>query len=504
MYSIIRAISDAMRTSTATRHNSTSTRNTLEKKAFAKALKLFREAASRIPAYKDFLKREKIRPSLIRTPSDFAQVTPMDKANYISRYDLEDLSWDGALSLARYVSTSSGSTGTPFFWPRGRKQDIAVGEMVRRVYEDIFDSKRGSTLFVDSFALGTWIAGLEFYNATRWTADRGSHIIISTPGIDRTEAINQIQKLAPLFDRVVLGGYPPFVKDIIDQGTIAGISWSSFDVRLMVAGEAVSLPWQDKILSMIGKQGDMRSFVNIYGMADAGVVAYQTPFSTLVRQLLTEEERVTDASVNASRITGVYQYDPLIRYFEHVENDGLYLTSDSGVPLIRYDTRDTGGILHHTELIGSDTRGTLLRDMARKARVDPNAWQMPLVYLYGRKDLSITLYALNIYVENIKHALETSSCASLLSGMFTMAVEHTETLDQQFVLTIELAIGSEPSASLVEKLTADIVSDLCSLNSEYAKLSASVGDRARPKVVLVKNGEIQTLRGRKHKWITRA
>lgn len=473
-----------------------------EQSGFIRALKLFHEASERVPAYKDFLKKAKIRPANVRSRSDFLQVPLTDKVNYIGNYSLEQMSWDGTLAKARYISTSSGSTGTPFFWPRGLDQDEVVGTIFKNIYERIFDSKHGGTLFVDSFALGTWIAGLEFYNATKKVADFGSNVVTVTPGIDKSEAINQIKKLAPLFHKVVLGGYPPFVKDIIEHGTISGIDWQSLDLRLFFAGESVSDSWRDKVTALIGKQGSPSAAVNVYGMAEAGVVAHDTPAAVLLRKALKDVAGADTALPESDKVLGMYQYYPTARFFEVVGNASLVLSANAGLPLIRYDTRDSGGILSHADVM--DVCGSQLSLAAKQHHVDLKKWRLPFVYLHGRKDLSISLYALNIYVENVKHALENSKLFSHLSGLFTMGVEHTENLDQQFSVTVELSRGAEPSATLADALMHEIVVSLRKLNTEYAKLHSVVGERALPKITLVRNGEIQTVPGRKHKWVKRA
>ena len=472
-----------------------------EQAGFRKALRLFREASERVPAYKDFLKKAKIRPGSIRSASDFSQIPLTDKINYIGNYSLEQMSWGGTLSRARYVSTSSGSTGTPFFWPRGVEQDAVISAMFRHIYERIFDSKRGRTLFVDSFALGTWIAGLEFYNATKQVADFGSNIVVVTPGIDKAEAINQIKKLSPLFDRVVLGGYPPFAKDIIEHGSISGIDWQSFDLRLFFGGEAISDVWRDKVTALIGKSGSPTGAVNVYGMAEAGVVAHETPVSVLFRKALKDASFSDSGFPESEKVLGMYQYYPTARFFEVAGESSLVITANAGLPLIRYDTRDSGGILTHERVMGAC--GRQLSHAAKQHKTDLKKWLLPFVYLYGRKDLSISLYALNIYVENVKHALENSKLAPHLSGLFTMGVEHTKNLDQQFAVTVELSRGAEPSATLADTLMHEIVASLRKLNTEYSKLHSVVGERAMPKVTLVRYGEIQTVPGRKHKWIKR-
>ena len=63
--------------------------------AESKALKLFHDAANRIPAYGDFLRKQKLNPAAIKTVADFKRVPIMDKANYITQYDLAEMCWDG-------------------------------------------------------------------------------------------------------------------------------------------------------------------------------------------------------------------------------------------------------------------------------------------------------------------------------------------------------------------------------------------------------------------------
>lgn len=476
-----------------------SKRENSEARAFSRALAIFREAARRVPAYRDFLKKAGVKAEKIRTKADFRHVPETDKPSYFSQYSLRDLSWDGALKDAKYVSTSSGSTGIPFFWPRGEEQDQVTGLIAEQIFTKLLGAGKGSTLFVNSFSLGTWIAGLEFFNAARWTIERGTPITIVTPGIDKLEAVHQIRTLAPLFDRIIIAGYPPFVKDIIDHGKGEGIAWPSIDLRLFFGGEAVSEVWKERLLERIGRPGETARVVNLYGMAETGMVAHETPASVLLRRHLAAPAR--PGFPDPAQVTGVYQYYPLARYFEAVENDSLLLTANAGLPLIRYSTRDTGVLIEHEQLASLPAA---FRQDAKRAKTDLGAWRMPFVCLYGRKDLSISLYAVNIYVENVKRALERSKFESQLSGLFTMAVGHASNLDQRFEITIELSARAKPRATLAEALAKEIIATMRTVNSEYAKLYSVVGEKAAPRVTLASYGAIDTVPGRKHRWIKRA
>lgn len=478
---------------------SSSTRNT-RKRSFSHALRLFYAAAERVPAYKDFLKKARVRPASIQSEDDFTHVPLTDKPNYFSRYSLKDLSWDGTLAGSKYISTSSGSTGVPFFWPRGENQDRVVGQKIQHLCTNIFDAQTGPTLFVNSFSLGTWIAGIEFFNAARWSAEHGVPLTIITPGIDRQETVRQIKKLSPLFPRIILAGYPPFIKDILESGIECGIDWSLLDIRLLFAGEAVSEAWRVWLLRYMGKDPSNLSLTaNIYGMAESGVVAHETPISHLMRRAIAQISPLLPPLPDPNRVTGLYQFYPRARYFEVVERDSLILTANAGLPLIRYSTRDNGGILWPDKLPTSvsDHLSTLMREHA----VSATEWRLPFIYLYGRKDLSVSLYALIIYNENVKYALEHSRHYARISGLFIMSVVHTKRMDQQFRIVIELSRGTRPTTALRLALTNDLVKNITVVNSEYAKLCSAVGKRAHPHITLVPYGDIQTVRGKKHRWV---
>ena len=299
---------------------------------------------------------------------------------------------------------------------------------------------------------------------------------------------------------MILAGYPPFVKDILDHGIMSGVDWKNIDLKLLFAGEAVSEIWKEKLLRIIGKDGGtFDQAINVYGMAESGIVAHATPVSTLLRRNLEELKKTIPNLPDADQVMGMYQYYALARYFEVTSGDSIVLTANAGLPLIRCGTRDNGGILEQ-EILADDS----LKMVAEQNGIDLKQWQLPFVYLCGRKDLSISLYALNVYIENVKYALETSHYTSQLSGFFTMHVASTEALDQRFEITIELAKDIVPSTALAEALAQEIVAKVSLVNSEYAKLHSTIGDRAKPHVTLVPQGGIQTIPGRKHKWIKRA
>jgi len=124
------------------------------------ALAQFHTAAKRVPAYKQFLKKQKINPHRIKTITDFEQVPFIDKKNYIDVYPLSERIINGAFKNSLVINASSGTTGTPYFWPYGKdnfQDGAAIHEVILR---DMFAIKKYTTLLIITFGMGTWVAGI--------------------------------------------------------------------------------------------------------------------------------------------------------------------------------------------------------------------------------------------------------------------------------------------------------------------------------------------------------
>ncbi len=98
-----------------------------------------------------------------------------------------------------------------------------------------------STLAVVCFALGTWVGGM--FTCARAAATwrpRATPVTVITPGNNREEILRVAAELGPSFDQVVLLGYPPFVKDVVDAGLARGVDWGRLGTRVVTAGEVSS------------------------------------------------------------------------------------------------------------------------------------------------------------------------------------------------------------------------------------------------------------------------
>jgi len=465
-----------------------------------KALKLFHESARTVPAYKDFLQKQGVDASKVRTFEDFTKyVPPVDKKNYLSQYSLAELSDKGNLFSNRIISVSSGSSGVPFYWPRGAAQDQEGVEMHTDIYDNIFQMNQKSTLLVICFSMGTWIAGSFTTTSSFGYADQGRPVNIVTPGLEKGEAINAIKNLASNYEQVVLVGYPPFIKDIIEEGKRAGIKWKSIKTRLLMAGEAFSEEWRDYVLKLIDSDNPFYDAINIYGSADAAMLGSETPLSILARRTYNRNARLRNKVFQVDTLPSLVQYDPTKRFFEKIGNE-LAFTAKSGIPLIRYNIKDTGGVLSFAEAI--DPIASKLEQSLKRYDIDSKKWQKPFIFLNGRKDFSVTIYAVNIYPENIKAALIDRSVHKFVTGRFTMATQNYTDMDQYFEINVELAKDFVATAHHRAAVEHIVLEKLLKLNTEFHKLHAAIGAKAIPHIHLIKFGDPDYfVKGVKHKWV---
>ena len=123
-------------------------------KQVKESLRLFHLASDHVPAYKDFLKKNNIDPKKIKTWSDFTKVPVVNKKNYIRKYLLKDLSWDGDLYKPMILTATSGSTGEPSYFLRQKNLDWQYSVSIQRFLQNSSYGKNKSTLVIICFGMG--------------------------------------------------------------------------------------------------------------------------------------------------------------------------------------------------------------------------------------------------------------------------------------------------------------------------------------------------------------
>ncbi|MDO8517925.1 MAG: hypothetical protein Q7S26_01360, partial [bacterium] len=341
---------------------------------------LFHAAAVRVPAYKDFLHKHHVNPSKITTPAHFTDIPVTNKDNYLRQYPLAALCWDGTLERPIVFSATSGSTGKPFYFPHDSELEWQYSILVELFLENgEREGREGPTLVLITFGMGVWIGGLFTYQAFVMASERGKNISILTPGVNKGEILHALRDLAPNFKQTIVVGYPPFVKDVLDDALLAGIPLRELNIRLLFAAEAFTEKFRDHIMHMTGIENAYLDTLNIYGTADIGAMAYETPTSIFLRRAALENEIFFHALFGpVEKIPTLAQYNPLFTNFE-AHNGEIMLTGDSTLPLVRYAVGDHGGVATYDDV----ARLAMSHDLdisTQTAEQNVPLYQLPFVY----------------------------------------------------------------------------------------------------------------------------
>lgn len=454
----------------------------IEHKAGDRAVKLFKDMARSVPAYKDFLKKNRVSPSKINTIDDFQLLPKLDKDNYLRAYPRESLCWNGEFGKGRWsIATTSGSTGKPYYFPRQITQDLQYAICAELYLRNNFAIQDKRTLYIVAFPMGAWIGGVFTYEALRQIADRGEYdLSIITPGIDKNGVIDAVVELGDSFDQIIIGAYAPFLKDILDDGAHRGVKWEKYDLGFVFSAEAFSETFRDYVIDKVQAENEFSISLNHYGTVDQGTLAHETPESVLIRRSLVEEDKLSVIFPEKHRQPTLAQYNPELFYFEQAE-ENLLCSTYSGIPLVRYDLKDYGGVISkqklHRVLASS---GISVDHELKKNNLMASTWNLPFVYVYERNDFSVSYYAFLIYPDTIRRAIQRKEFDKLVTGKFAMKVDYDKSGRQQLLIHVEEKKAISLSHKSKDLLKVAIHDGLLKESSEYRETFKMMGDIVKP------------------------
>jgi phenylacetate-CoA ligase len=477
-----------------------------EARAAEKVLRLFQEVARAVPAYREFLATRGIAAEGITTLEAFRALPPTTKDNYYRPHPLPQLCRHGQLDASDVVALSTGSTGEPAVWPRFVSDELETAARFEQVLRDGFRAHERRTLAVICFALGNWVGGIYTLACVRQLAAKGYPITVVSPGNQPAEIVRALKALSPHFEQRVLFGYPPFLKDVIDLGLGQGVDWSALPTRLVMAGEVFSEGWRAWVCARLGMEEAASATASLYGTADGGVLANETPLSIRIRRELARRPDAARELFGEARLPTLCQYDPEHRYFE-VEREAasgrgvssqeqrsgwLLFSGDGGAPLVRYKILDRGGVVGYGEMLDFlAQQGIEIEEGAEPA--------LPFVYVFGRSHFAVSFYGANVYPENVAVGIEQPEFAAQLTGKFVLEVKEDAARDAELRLTVELARGVTAEQALAQRVGVSVRRELERLNSEFAHYAPD--ERRTPRVELRAFGDAEYFPvGVKHRY----
>ncbi len=442
------------------------------------ALETARTARTRTHAYPDYLATQGMRDLAMRDMSDFRNLPVIDKAGYVDQYPLDDLCLDGELTTAYTIEKSSGHAGTAYYWLRLPKEDELFPSYLEFAMRQWYGAADKATLILITLALGTWTSGEKFGQAMRMVAATGKYrLTIMTPGTNLEEILEICADLGHFYDRVILIGYPPFVKSVIDEGSRRGIDWKSMSMKLALGGESYSEQWREHMATLIGvdSRKDLLAISGGYGAADLGMsVGREYAITVMIRKLCMDDPELAEALFKDSRgrngvLPALVQYDPTVTYIEQIDGE-LVFTVLSGIPLVRYNIHDSGGIVPFTDMIQAlhDHGYDIMERLAEIGYGRQHVWQLPFFYVFGRSDGTVSIVGANIFPENVQAVLSEAGDREILT--FRLAVRTTDSYSQRLAIALEhhsFDLSERDAAALAEHYRPILVEGLRRMNPDF-------------------------------------
>ena len=449
-----------------------------------KALNLFHTAARRVPAYKDFLKKQGIRPASIETLEDFSKVPVLTKKNYVQAYSLAERSWDGSLQGHSLLAMSSGTSGQPTLWPRGAYQEAESAFIHEFLLTDLYEIDKYRTLMIIGFPMGIYVSGVATAVPSLLAAYKHRSLSVVAAGNNKDSFLSLLRSLRGEYEQIILAGHPFFIKDIIETGKEEGGRWLKTRIKTLFISEGFNEVWRDYV-ARLAHVDSGQSLFSAYGSSEFLLMAFENPLTIAIRKHA-EKEAVCESVFGMPAAPSLFQYNPLSRFIE-TEGADLVVTAAAGVPLIRFNQHDMGAVIPYAQmskklsLAGSD-----------KNELSPGwrPWRLPFVTLYGRSDRTMIFYAANIYPEHIQTSLSDARYLKQLTGKFFMEKKYLPDMEQELIVHIELCSGVQPTKTFGADIQRHVVEELRRINLEYRDASNMLGMRKmRPNIVLHKNGD---------------
>lgn len=442
------------------------------------AWRAFERARRQVPAYSRFLSQqaltEKRHGSLVER---FARIPETDKNNYIRVFPTTERCVDGRIPTQHViVDESSGSTGIPYNWVRSQVEVDHTRRACSYFHRYYFGDE--SLFVINAFSMGAWATGV-----TMGAALQPNGVVKST-GPD-VEKILQTLRFFGTTYRYLITGYPPFLKHLLDYADAQGFDWKGYHLIATVGGEGMSENLRRYLLRRFEK------VFSGYGASDLEIgVAGETELSVCIRQLMEHRADVRDLLLgNEHRLPMLFQYNPLDHYIETNADHELVVTINRQLlsPRIRYNIKDEGGVLTfedvraHLRMAGIDIT-TVLPKGAPLVR-------LPFVYVFGRRDSTISYMGANIYPEDVEAGLLANrEHASTIGGFCMELVEVSETGEMRPCIHVEVT-NSELSEELARTLQRTLRDKLYEVNADFRQAVHEDQSAGELKIALHRPGQ---------------
>ena len=434
-----------------------------------KAVRLYRYAARRVPAYKDYLKKNPHKGPVVSLKSaSLGDVPEMDKGSYIKQYPLLDKVVDGKLPVSGVMfDESSGSSGKPTSWVRGSRER----RMTRRIMQVSFEKFIGKKdpIILNTFSMGAWATG---FNTSMCLIEVGR---VKSIGPDITKVVDTLAELGPDFDYVILG-YPPILRLLTES---RDIDWAKHRINAIYGGEGLSEAMREYL------EGYYGSVVGSYGASDLEInIAHESEFTIGLRKALIQDADLRKLLLEENHgITPmIFQYNPYDYLFETNQKGELLVTicrEYNLSPRIRYNIHDLGHSIEFYKLKKVLVK-TKHADLLKLAEFD-----FSVLFHYGRSDLSVDYNGAVVGPEEVRQIIENSKHRDSVNTFRLISYED-KIARKHLLIAVEAMKDRSLDAEATKQLLDLIVEKLRESNLDFK--SAYSTAQLKPELRIYENG----------------
>ncbi len=425
-------------------------------------------AARKVPGYADFLAANDAR---------HGEVPETDKENYIKKYSTEARCVGGALPMSSTaIDESSGSTGTPYNWVRTEKERHQSHIFISYFAKYCFGTE--SYITINAFSMGAWATGVNMGVAM---ANNG---IVKCTGPDIGKILHTLRFFGPRY-HYLIAGYPPFLKHLMDAAEAEGFPFEQYELSGLVGGEGMSEGLRDYLLRRF------KTVFSGFGATDLEIgIAGETPLAIAIRRLCRERSDVREKLFGSdSRLPMIFQYNPLMHYIEANDNRELLFTISRGTllsPRIRYNVHDEGGVARFDDLARKLAEVGIDMETLRK-EAGSGKLRLPFLWIYGRRDYTISVMGANIYPEDLEQCLYAEPELAKITHSFCLSL--AEGADSSVRPRFVFEVDAEPSEELQATYRETMLHRLVELNADFREAWKEYPDTLVPEIQLYRLGE---------------
>lgn len=415
-------------------------------------------AKKNVPAYKKFT-------------SGAEEKEPItSKDGYLKKFPYPALFPLGKLPTRGTIALTSGTTGKPFYFPRLPEHDAQYAYTAEILLRTQYSIENKKTLGLVCFGLGVWIGGIFTYKNFTDLAEKGDFPLTLLPiGPSIESTLATVKDIGDEYEQILLMGYPPFIKDVLDKGVEGGINWKTYNLKIMLAAEGVTEGFRKHITRTAKLRNPYSDISNIYGTVELGTMAYEGGICYLIRELIALHPSLQqDLLGEKGRMPTIAQYHPYLTHFEELNGELLGTGYGSAIPLVRYRFPDKGGVIGFSQMIAKfNQHGIDLLRLAKEKGLNESILHLPFVYVFERPNNTITFRGANIYADQIKDVIDRTHYAHLLTGRFSIEKNETRMLKQKWIIHLELMNGVKPLKTDAAMISKDVVAHLLKINTEF-------------------------------------